>query len=109
MMNQLRLLHDNLSLPRLLLVAITLSLALIVTVSAQSGSGYDLTWSTVDGGGHAWSTGSGYSLGGAIGQPDAQVPASASGYALQGGFWHKHCARRWLCRSTSPAMGIRRN
>ena len=59
---------------------------------AQSDGGYDLTWSSVDGGGHTWSTGGGYSLGGAIGQPDAHVPASGSGYSLQGGFWHKHCA-----------------
>ena len=34
----------------------------------------------------------GHSLGGAIGQADAQTPASGSGYSLQGGFWHKHCA-----------------
>ena len=75
-----------------LLVAISILLGLVGLALAQSSSGYDLSWSSVDGGGHTWSTGSGYSLGGAIGQPDAQDPASASGYILQGGFWHKRCA-----------------
>jgi len=75
-----------------LLVATLMLLGLVGLAVAQSGGGYDLTWSTVDGGGHTWSTGGGYSLGGAIGQADAQVPASGSGYSLQGGFWHKHCA-----------------
>jgi len=70
-----------------LLLLLTAGLA-----SAQSGGGYDLSWSTVDGGGHTWSTGSGFSLGGTIGQHDAQAPASGSGYSLQGGFWHQHCA-----------------
>ena len=75
-----------------LLVAISVVLGLVGLAGAQSGGGYDLSWSTVDGGGHTWSTGSGYSLGGAIGQPDAQVLASAPGYTLQGGFWHPVCS-----------------
>ena len=77
------------------ILGVVLALALFLVVSgtlAQSGGGYDLSWSTVDGGGHTWSTGSGYSLGGAIGQADAQIPTSGSGYALQGGFWRQHCA-----------------
>lgn len=53
---------------------------------AQSGGGYDLTWSTVDGGGYMFSTGGGYSLGGTIGQPDAGA-MSGGNYALVGGFW----------------------
>ncbi len=54
--------------------------------TAQSGNGYDLTWSTVDSGGLMFSTGDGYELGGTIGQPDAGVLAG-SGYELSGGFW----------------------
>jgi hypothetical protein len=53
---------------------------------AQSGGGYDLGWSSVDGGGYIFSTGNGYALGGTIGQPDAGV-LSGDGYTLNGGFW----------------------
>ena len=53
---------------------------------AQSGGGYDLSWSTVDGGGHTFSSGGGYSLGGTAGQPDAGVLSDGS-YTLTGGFW----------------------
>ena len=65
-----------------LFVALSLSIA---TTSAQSGGGYDLTWSTIDGGGGD-SAGGGYSLSGTIGQPDAGV-LSGGGYTLKGGFW----------------------
>jgi hypothetical protein len=54
-------------------------------VSAQSG-GYDLTWSTLDGGGYMFSAGGGYSLGGTVGQPDAGALSGGS-YTLVGGFW----------------------
>ena len=53
---------------------------------AQTGGGYDLTWSTVDGGGYTFSTGSGFSLGGTAGQADAGV-LTGGGYTLAGGFW----------------------
>jgi len=53
---------------------------------AQSGDGYSLTWSTVDGGGAMPSTGGAYSLGGKAGQPHAGVLAGG-GYTLSGGFW----------------------
>ena len=53
---------------------------------AQSGGDYDLTWSTVDGGG-AVSMGGDYALGGAVGQPDAGV-LSGGDLELSGGFWH---------------------
>ncbi len=52
-----------------------------------AGSGYDLSWWSVDGGGGTFSTGGGYSLGGTVGQPDAGV-LSASSYTLGEGFWH---------------------
>jgi len=57
-----------------------------VPALAQSGGGYDLSWSTVDGGGYTFSTGGGYSLGGTAGQPDAGL-VSGGVYALGGGFW----------------------
>jgi len=53
---------------------------------AQSGGGYDLTWSSIDGGGVMWSTGGAYTLGGTAGQPDAGWMTGAD-YALAGGFW----------------------
>ena len=53
---------------------------------AQSGGDYDLTWSTVDGGGDTFSTGGDYTLGGTIGQPDAGE-LTGGDYALTGGFW----------------------
>ena len=68
------------------LVAILLLLAGAGLVQAQVGGGYDLTWSTVDGGGGALSAGGGYSLGGTAGQPDAGV-LNGGGYTLGGGFW----------------------
>jgi hypothetical protein len=47
---------------------------------------YMLTWWTVDGGGHTFSRGGGYTLGGTIGQPDANV-LRGGGLTLAGGFW----------------------
>ena len=68
------------------LVALLVLAALSWPVVAQTGGGYDLTWSTIDGGGATFSTGGGYSLGGTIGQPDAGL-LSGGGYTLGGGFW----------------------
>ena len=70
---------------RTLLVVCLLLLA-ASAVLAQSGGGYDLSWSTVDGGGQTFSTGGNYSLGGTAGQPDAGLLAGG-GYSLVGGFW----------------------
>jgi hypothetical protein len=55
-------------------------------VRAQTGGPYDLSWSTVDGGGHTFSTGGDYSLGGTIGQPDPGL-LTGGDYTLGGGFW----------------------
>jgi len=41
---------------------------------AQSGEGYELSWSTVDGEGTTFSTGEGLSLGGTTDQPDTGLP-----------------------------------
>ncbi len=51
----------------------------------QTGGQYELSWSTIDGGGGT-SAGGSYTLAGTIGQPNA---GSASGgiYGLLGGFW----------------------
>jgi len=68
------------------LIGVGLLLLLASVALAQSGGGYDLTWSTVDGGGGTFSTGGIYSLGGAAGQPDAGL-LSGEGYTLAGGFW----------------------
>jgi hypothetical protein len=53
-----------------------------------AGSGYDLSWWTVDGGGGGRSTtpGQAYYLEGTIGQPDAGRLISPT-YTLTGGFW----------------------
>lgn len=66
----------------------TAAWAMVLTSAswAQSGGGYDLTWSTIDGGGVTQSAGGSYELGGAIGQPDAGQLAGGS-YQLNGGFW----------------------
>ena len=68
----------------LLLIAALVLLAAVSLASAQTGE-WDLTWSTIDGGG-ASSSGDRFALSGTIGQPDA---ASLSGgiYTLHGGFW----------------------
>jgi len=65
----------------MVLLAATLSVPALL---AQSGGSYDLSWSTIDGGGV--SSGGAYSLSGTIGQPDAGQLAGG-GYTLSGGFW----------------------
>jgi hypothetical protein len=67
-------------------LALIALLLLTLPVLAQSGGGYDLSWSTVDGGGYTFGSGGSYTLGGTIGQPDAGLLTGGS-YALGGGFW----------------------
>lgn len=76
----------NLGLAGIVVGALILLALLTVSVAAQTGNGYDLTWSTIDGGGSTFSTGGGYTLGGTVGQPDAGV-LRGGGYELAGGFW----------------------
>lgn len=71
---------------RWLLYLLILLLLLPAEALAQSGGGYDLTWSTIDGGGYTFSTGGNYSLGGTAGQADAGA-LQGGGYTLIGGFW----------------------
>jgi len=70
--------------PWWLLLGLVVLLAAVPAL-AQSGDGYDLTWSSVDGGG-ARSQGGGYTLDGSAGQPDAGLLAGGD-YILAGGFW----------------------
>ena len=71
----------------ILILLVTIVLLLPVTVAlAQSGGGYDLSWSSVDGGGYTFSSGGAYTLGGTVGQPDAGL-LSGGNYTLGGGFW----------------------
>jgi hypothetical protein len=68
-----------------LFLTIALLLLFTLPVLAQSGGGFDLSWSTTDGGGGS-SSGGIFSLAGTAGQPDAGV-MSGGVYALAGGFW----------------------
>ena len=61
-------------------------LVVLGSASAQTGGGYDLTWSTLDGGGGKSSGGS-YELTGTIGQSDAGELSGGS-YELYGGYWY---------------------
>jgi hypothetical protein len=72
--------------PLIALVAVCLFLLATSVVLAQSGGGYDLSWSTVDGGGWTFSSGGAYSVGGTAGQPDPGLLTGGS-YTLGGGFW----------------------
>ena len=58
----------------------------IVALVAAAATAFELTWTSVDGGGTTWSRGGGFTLGATIGQPDAG-PAAGGGFHLQGGFW----------------------
>ena len=71
----------------LLLIVLVLIATATVTVYAQIGSGYNLTWWTIDGGGNQNTVGGGYALSGTLGQPDAGK-ASGGNYELVGGFWN---------------------
>jgi hypothetical protein len=73
----------------ILLAALVAVAALLLPLSvtlAQTGDGYDLTWWTVDVGGHSVSGGD-YALMGTIGQPEAAPALTGGDYALTGGFW----------------------
>jgi hypothetical protein len=64
-----------------------LALLLVTSVAlAQEGDPYDLSSSTMDGGGYTFSVGGDYELGGTVGQPDAGCMQGGT-YLLCGGFW----------------------
>jgi hypothetical protein len=62
------------------------SISFFAAVShAQSGGSFDLSWSTIDGGGGS-SSGGQFVLNGTIGQPDAGT-LTGGNFTLEGGFW----------------------
>ena len=66
--------------------AVLLTILLLLSVALRQTIGqYEITWSTIDGGG-GQSNGGQYVLTGTIGQPDAAYSAGAQ-YELLGGFW----------------------
>jgi hypothetical protein len=86
-MIQKKRIYVLLGLGLLLLLASVFSYRGISPVAAQSGGGYDLTWSAISGGGATFSTGGGYMLGSTIGQP-AVDSTSGGSYSFNGGFWN---------------------
>jgi hypothetical protein len=88
-------------------------LMIVASAAAQTGGQYELSWSTIDGGGGT-SSGGQYVLRGTIGQPDAAYSAGGD-YEVLGGFWpsgalcivdFEHFARfamYWLYTDDCPA------
>jgi hypothetical protein len=74
---------------------------LTAAANAQQGGPYELTWSTVDGGGAMWSEGGSYVLGGTAGQADAGT-LTGGGYELRGGFWAG--VGEWVYRVSLPLV-----
>ena len=71
---------------KFVLIGLSILLLLVTAVVlGQSGGGFDLSWSTIDGGGGT-SSGGGFALSGTIGQPDAGA-LSGGDFTLNGGFW----------------------
>jgi hypothetical protein len=68
-------------------VLVLLGLLFVRSVAAQSGGGFNLGWSSINGGGGV-SSGGEFTLRGTVGQPDADV-LSGGGYTLAGGFWER--------------------
>src|SRR5262245_27121591 len=74
---------------RLFIYSCLIAFSFSVFALAQSGGGFDLTWSSIDGGGATNTRGWTFTLSGTIGQPDAQAAPVMSGgsFTLTGGFW----------------------
>ncbi|MFH1109362.1 MAG: hypothetical protein V1790_09235 [Planctomycetota bacterium] len=66
--------------------AFCVSVFCVSTALAQSGGGYNIKKSTIDGGGLTFHAGGAYRLSGTVGQHDAGN-LSGGGYELTGGFW----------------------
>jgi hypothetical protein len=71
---------------KIFILVIIFILVSLLTGIALAQNGFDLSWWSVDGGGHTSSSGGVYTLGGTIGQPDAWE-LSGGIYNLSGGFW----------------------
>jgi hypothetical protein len=93
-MKNIRVMKTNRTVRWTTILAVAAALLLVLSVAegltgmalAQTGAPYDLTWSTVGGGGETFSTGGDYILGGTIGQPDTEFMQGGD-YTLAGGFW----------------------
>ncbi len=59
----------------------------IFTAQAQTGGGYDLTWNTLEGGGHSAAADGSYRIDGNFGQVEAGVTLTGGAFSLTGGFW----------------------
>ncbi len=59
----------------------------IVVVGTTSAQDFEMTRSTIDGGGAMNSAGGDFELSGTIGQPDAGEAMIGGGFTLTGGFW----------------------
>jgi len=70
---------------RILLLMTAIVAVAPVSVLAMTGGDFEISWSTIDGGGGT-STGGDYALVGTIGQPDAGEMAGGD-YRVHGGFW----------------------
>ena len=65
-----------------------LIVALALFAASATADDFEITRSTIDGGGAMRSTGGGFDLSGTIGQPDAGIMLSSDGeFELTGGFW----------------------
>ena len=73
------------------------------TALAQTGGGFDLSWSSVDGGGGN-STGGDFALVGTVGQPDASDALTGGEFTLTGGF-HAWVSSPVMCGDVHPAGG----
>lgn len=69
-----------------LAVGVVFGVALGSNADAQTGGGYDLRWSSLDGGAST-STSASYRLSATIAQPEAGN-LTGGAYAMHGGFWH---------------------
>lgn len=66
-----------------------LLVALMMASGVNAGGDWEISWSSIDGGGTMESAGGAWELRGTIGQPDATAANESAGgsWALTGGFW----------------------
>jgi len=64
-----------------------LGIAGSISLAGPAGGPFEISWSTIDGGGTSSTTGGSFDLAGTIGQPDAGVTMSGGNFSLTGGFW----------------------
>lgn len=79
-----------------LVCVVVFSLAAVVAAQAQSGSGFDLHWNVIGGGGGT-SSGSGFTVTGTLGQT-AVSTSSGGDFSVAQGFWQDflHLLRNML-------------